>query len=54
MRYEKIITTVTETADEGAHEAACDVAQFINKCIKEQASCAAATGSGRSAHRAPG
>ena len=46
-RYEKIITTVTETADEGAHEAACDVAQFINKCIKEQGHCVIALGAGR-------
>ena len=46
-RYEKILTTVTETAEDGAHEAACDVAQFINKCIKEQGHCVIALGAGR-------
>ena len=38
-RYEKIFTTVTETASDGAHEAACDVAEFINKCIQERGHC---------------
>ena len=46
-RYEKMLTTVTETADEGALEAATEVANAINHCIKQRGRCVIAFGSGR-------
>ena len=46
-RYEKVFTTVVETADEGALEAALEVANAINHCIKQRGRCVIAFGSGR-------
>ncbi|MBQ1585540.1 MAG: PIG-L family deacetylase [Muribaculaceae bacterium] len=46
-RYEKIYTTVMETADDGAHEAALEVAQVINQCVESRGRCVIALGAGR-------
>jgi len=46
-RYEKVPTTVTESAEQGAREAALDVADTINKCIETQGRCVIGFGSGR-------
>ena len=46
-RYEKVLTTVTETANEGALEAATQVANVINHCIEQRGRCVIAFGSGR-------
>ncbi len=46
-RYEKIYTTVMETADEGAREAALEVAQVINQCVESRGRCVIALGAGR-------
>ena len=46
-RYEKIHTTVMETADDGAHEAALEVAQVINQCVESRGRCVIALGAGR-------
>ncbi|MBR5171549.1 MAG: PIG-L family deacetylase [Muribaculaceae bacterium] len=46
-RYEKINTTVMESADEGAREAALDAAQVINRCVEEKGRCVIGFGSGR-------
>ena len=35
-RYEKVYTKVMESADEGAREAALDVANVINQCIEDK------------------
>ncbi len=46
-RYEKVPTTIMQSADEGAHEAALDVARFINECVEERGRCVIGFGSGR-------
>ena len=46
-RYEKIYTTVMETADDGAREAALEVAQVINQCVESRGRCVIALGAGR-------
>ena len=46
-RYEKIYTTVTETADDGAHEAALEVVRIINQCVETKGRCVIALGAGR-------
>ena len=46
-RYEKIYTTVMETADDGAHEAALDAARVINQCVETRGRCVIALGAGR-------
>ena len=46
-RYEKIHTIVNETADDGAHEAALEVAQVINHCVENKGKCVIALGAGR-------
>jgi glucosamine-6-phosphate deaminase len=46
-RYEKIYTKVMESADEGAREAALDVAEVINHCVEEKGRCVIGFGSGR-------
>ena len=46
-RYEKIYTKVMESADEGAHEAALDVAEVINHCVEEKGRCVIGFGAGR-------
>ena len=46
-RYEKVPTTVVETLEQGAHEAALDVAHVINECVKTQGRCVIGLGVGR-------
>ena len=46
-RYEKVYTKVMESADEGAREAALDVANVINQCVEKKGRCVIAFGSGR-------
>ena len=46
-RYEKVPTTIMQSADEGAHEAALDVARFIYECVEERGRCVIGFGSGR-------
>ena len=46
-RYEKVYTKVMESADEGAREAALDVAGVINRCVEDKGCCVIAFGSGR-------
>ena len=46
-RYEKINTTVVESTDEGAREAALDAAQVINHCVEVKGQCVIGFGSGR-------
>ena len=46
-RYEKVNTTVMESADEGAREAAFDAAQVINRCVEEKGRCVIGFGAGR-------
>ena len=46
-RYEKVYTKVMESADEGAREAAFDVASVINRCVENKGRCVIGFGSGR-------
>ena len=46
-RYEKIPATVTETADQGAREAARQAAQVISHCVETRGRCVIALGAGR-------
>ena len=46
-RYEKVPTTVMESAEQGAREAALDVADVINECVKTQGRCVIGFGAGR-------
>ena len=46
-RYEKVFTTVVETADEGTIEAALEVAHAINHCVEQHGRCVIGFGSGR-------
>ncbi len=46
-RYEKVPATVMESADEGAREAALDVARVINECVEQQGQCVIGFDSGR-------
>ena len=46
-RYEKIKTTVLESTEKGAAEAAHEVAQIINNCVEEKGRCVIALGPGR-------
>ena len=46
-RYEKVPTIISESADQGAREAALDVARVINECVKEKGRCAIGFGAGR-------
>lgn len=46
-RYEKVPTTVLESADEGAHAAAVEVAHVINRCVETKGRCVIGFGSGR-------
>ena len=46
-RYEKVYTKVMESADEGAREAALDVANVINQCIEDKGRCVIGFGVGR-------
>ena len=48
-RYEKVPTIVSESADEGAREAALDVAHVISKCVETRGRCVIGFGSGRGA-----
>ena len=46
-RYEKVPATVLETVEEGAREAAMDVARAINECVEARGKCAIGFGAGR-------
>ena len=46
-RYEKVPTTVVESAELGAHEAALDVARLITECVAKKGRCVIGVGSGR-------
>ena len=46
-RYEKVYTKVMESADEGAREAALDVASVINRCVEDKGRCVIGLGAGR-------
>ena len=46
-RYEKVPTIISESADQGAHEAALDVARVINECVEEKGRCVIGFGAGR-------
>ena len=46
-RYERIPTTVLESADEGAHEAALEVATVIRQCVEDKGRCVIGFGAGR-------
>lgn len=46
-RYEKVPTTVLESAEEGAREAAMDVARTINECVETHGRCVIGFGSGK-------
>ena len=46
-RYEKVPTTVVESAELGAHEAALDVARIITECVARKGRCVIGLGSGR-------
>ena len=46
-RYEKVPATVMESPDEGAQEAALDVANCINECVDRQGRCVIGFGAGR-------
>ena len=46
-RHEKVYTKVMESADEGAREAALDVAGVINRCVEDKGRCVIGFGSGR-------
>lgn len=46
-RHEKVYTKVMESADEGAREAALDVASVINRCVEDKGRCVIGFDSGR-------
>ena len=46
-RYEKVPTTVMESAQLGAREAAAEAARVINECVKKRGRCVVGLGSGR-------
>ena len=46
-RYEKVPTTVMESAELGAREAALDVARVINECVETRGRCVIGFGAGR-------
>lgn len=46
-RYEKVPTTVMESAEAGAQEAALDVARVINECVEKHGRCVIGFGAGR-------
>ncbi len=46
-RYEKVPTTILESADEGAREAALSAANIINKCVENTGRCVIGFGSGK-------
>ena len=46
-RYEKVPAIVTESADEGAREAALDAASIINHCVEHRGRCVIGLGAGR-------
>ena len=46
-RYEKVPTTVMESAEQGAHQAALNAAHVINECVKMHGRCVIGFGSGR-------
>ena len=46
-RYEKVPTTVMESAEQGAHEAAEQAARIINECVERKGRCVIGFGSGR-------
>ena len=50
-RYEKLPATVIESAEQGAREAAIEVAGVINHCVKTKGRCVIGLGSGRYALR---
>ncbi len=50
-RYEKLPTTVVESAEQGAHEAALEVVSVINQCVDTKGRCVIGLGSGRYALR---
>ena len=48
-RFERVYTKVVETADEGARDAALDVAKHIERCVKEKGQCVIGFGAGKCA-----
>ena len=46
-RYEKVPTIISGSADQGAHEAALDVARVINECVNTRGRCVIGFGAGR-------
>ena len=46
-RYEKVPTTVMESAEKGAQQAALNAAHVINECVKMRGRCVIGLGSGR-------
>ncbi len=46
-RYEKVLTTVTENAEDGARVTALEVAQVINHCVQDHGRCVIGFGTGR-------
>ena len=46
-RYEKVPATVMENAEQGAQEAALDMARFINECVEKKGRCVIGFGAGR-------
>ena len=46
-RYEKVPTTVMESAELGAREAALDVARIVNECVETRGRCVIGFGAGR-------
>ena len=48
-RYERVFTKITATVDEGAADAAADVAQFITRTVAERGRCVLGLGAGKCA-----
>ena len=46
-RYEKVPTTVAESTDKGAREAALEVARVIDECVEQKGHCVIGFGAGR-------
>ena len=46
-RYEKVPTVIVENPDEGAREAALEVARYITECVERRGHCVVGFGSGR-------
>ncbi|MBQ9577799.1 MAG: PIG-L family deacetylase [Muribaculaceae bacterium] len=46
-RYEKVPTTIMESAEQGAREAACEVMRTINQCVETRGRCVIGFGAGR-------